>query len=267
MNYILGASGLIGSAIAAQFDSDKCKIIPRSKYETWGDSDEIEFFLKFNSVSDADTFFVCSGVTDPKCKPDKLTLINSEIPLKIISKMKVFEANVVTFGSILENSKLENPYIRSKKEFLKKAFEDNYYQKHLHFQLHTVYGLLPPKNHMLLGHFLESIKQRTTLEMTSGRQYREYWHSLDVAKFIFSRNWKNENESLIQVCSGQPIQIACLANLVFEHFSVVELLKLGAIPDDPREMYNKAMFLDSYHGRVFMRDPVEGVIDYLSKFV
>ena len=267
MNYILGASGLIGSAIAAQFNNDEFQIIPRSQYKTWGDPDEIELFLKFNSVSDADTFFVCSGVTDPKSKLDELTLINSEIPLKIICKARVFEAKVVTFGSILENSKLENPYIQSKKEFLKKAFEDNYYQKHLHFQLHTVYGLHPPKTHMLLGRFLESIKQRATLEMTSGQQYREYWHALDVAKFIFSRNWNYGKESLIQVCSGLPIQIANLANLVFEHFSVVELLRLGAIPDDPRETYNRAMFMDSYQGKDFMRDPIEGVIDYLTKFI
>ncbi len=266
MNYILGASGLIGSAITAQFNDAECKIIPRSRYETWCDPDEIELFFKLNSVSDADTFFVCSGVTDPNCKPDQLTLFNSEIPLKIISIVKLFEAKVVTFGSILENSKIENPYIQSKKEFLKKVCEENFYQKHLHFQLHTVYGLLRPKSYMLLGRILESIKQRTTLEMTSGKQYREYWHALDIAKFVFSRNWRTENETIIQVGSGQPIQIASLATRVFEHFSAVELLKLGSIPDDPQEPYNKAMFLDSYHGRVFMRDPIEGVIDYLSKF-
>jgi nucleoside-diphosphate-sugar epimerase len=214
MNYVLGASGILGSAIAAQFCDDELQIIPRSLYETWCDPAEIERFLKFNSVSDADTFFVCSGITDPSSKPYQLLLFNSQIPLNIISQVKMFNAKVITFGSILENTAIENAYIQSKRDFFKKACQDIYYSKHLHFQLHTVFGSLPPKSHMLLGKFLDSIKQRTTLEMTSGEQYREYWHSSDIVKLLFSREWITENKNHFQISSGQPIQIANLATRV-----------------------------------------------------
>ena len=35
MNYLLGASGLIGSAISSQLDSERTKIIMRDEYQTW----------------------------------------------------------------------------------------------------------------------------------------------------------------------------------------------------------------------------------------
>jgi nucleoside-diphosphate-sugar epimerase len=187
--------------------------------------------------------------------------------MNLISISKMFKAKVVTFGSIQENLEIVNPYVQSKKEFYKKACLDDRYSGHLHFQLHTVYGLLTPKRHMLLGRFLEAIQKGTILEMTSGNQFREYWHAMDVAKFVFSRKWTTGTELFIPVSSGQPIQVADLATKVFEHFREIELLKLGAIPDDPNETYNGNMFLESHNGRDFMRDPIEGVIDYLGRFL
>ena len=267
MNYILGASGLIGSAIASNLSGPECRIVPRSEYEKWGNLDEIQLFMESNSVSARDTFFVCSGITDPKGNSNELRFLNVEVPLNLISKSKMFEANVVTFGSIQENSRVVNPYVQSKKEFLREACLDNPYSGHLHFQLHTVYGLLTPKRHMLLGMFLDAIQKGVTLEMTSGNQYREYWHALDVANFVLSGKWKTRIELIIPVSSGQPVQIAELASKVFEHFCEIELLKLGTIPDDPSETYNRNMFIESHNAREFMREPIQGVIDYLSKFI
>lgn len=267
MNYILGASGLIGSAIRAQLSTFDYRIIPRIQYEKWEEKNEIGLFLKSNSVSPSDRFFICSGLTDPKCQPDQLNLHNLEIPLQLITGIKEFEAEIITFGTILENSDVENPYINSKRKFFEKACLSNRYSRHLHFQLHTVYGLLAPKKHMLLGRFLDAIRDEKTFEMTSGKQYREYWHAQDVAKFVFSRNWATENENFVPVSSGQPIQIADLAIKVFERFSQLELLKLGFIPDDPRETYNSEIFLESYEGRNYMREPIEGVITYLNEYL
>jgi nucleoside-diphosphate-sugar epimerase len=267
VNYILGASGLIGSAITSNLSGPACRIVPRSEYKKWGNLDEIQLFMESNLVSARDTFFVCSGITDPKGNSNQLTFLNVEVPLNLISKSKMFEANVVTFGSIQENSRIVNPYVQSKKEFFRKACLDNSYSGHSHFQLHTVYGLLKPKRHMLLGLFLEAIQKGATLEMTSGQQYREYWHSLDIANFVLSGKWKTQDELVIPVSSGQPVQIAELASKVFEHFSVIEHLKLGTIPDDPSETYNRNMFIESHNSQEFMREPIQGVIDYLSKFI
>jgi nucleoside-diphosphate-sugar epimerase len=267
MNYILGASGLIGSAITSNLSGPECRIVPRSEYEKWGNLDEIQLFMESNSVSARDTFFVCSGVTDPKGNLNQLTFLNVEVPLNLILTSKMFEASVVTFGSIQENSRIVNPYLQSKKAFFRKACLDYSYSGHLHFQLHTVYGLLKPKRHMLLGVFLDAIQKGATLDMTSGKQYREYWHSLDIASFVLSGKWRTRNESIIPVSSGQPVQIAELASKVFEHFSVMEHLKLGTIPDDPSETYNRNMFIESHNARGFMREPIQGVIDYLNKFI
>jgi nucleoside-diphosphate-sugar epimerase len=267
VNYILGASGLIGSAIASHLDGLEYQVVLRSEYQKWGNLDDIQLFMESNLVSARDTFFVCSGITDPKGNSNQLTFLNVEVPLNLISKSKMFEANVVTFGSIQEDSRMVNPYLQSKKEFFRKACIDNPYSGHSHFRLHTVYGLLAPKRHMLLGQFLDAIQKDVTLEMTSGNQYREYWHALDVANFVVSGKWKTGIESIIPVSSGQPVQIAELASKVFEHFAEIELLKLGTIPDDPSETYNRDMFAESHNSREFMREPIKGVIDYLSKFI
>jgi nucleoside-diphosphate-sugar epimerase len=169
---------------------------------------------------------------------------------------------VVTFGSIQENFSVVNNYVQSKKDFLKLSLEMGKLPAHVHFQLHTIYGIHAPKNHMLLGKVLEAIRDNSNLKMTSGEQFREYWHATDVAKFVISQDGIDNTDKIIPISSGHPLRIKDLVTSIFIKYSLNGLLSLGSIPDDPNESYTLDMFKPSI-AATYMRDPIPGVHEYI----
>jgi nucleoside-diphosphate-sugar epimerase len=262
MNYILGSSGLIGTAIIRELDEQNSIVVPRNEYENWIKPDRIRTFLRENQVNASDSFYVCSGVTNPTSNRNLLQLHNCDIPLSILKESIERDYRVITFGSIQENFSVLNNYIDSKKEFLKQSTTIGELPNHVHFQMHTIYGFHMPKNYMLLGMVLEAIRSNSCLKMTSGKQFREYWHATDVAKFVVSENWNGNPDRVTPISSGHPLRIKDLVTAIFDKFSLSGLLRLGSLSDDPNEAYTFDMFTPSIAAR-YMRDPVHGVHEYL----
>ena len=262
MNYILGSSGLIGTAIVRELDKQTLKVVPRHEYENWVDPDHFISFLIENEVKPGDTFYICSGVTDPNSNQDLLELHNCDIPLGVLKGSINNKFRVITFGSIQENFSVVNSYVQSKKNFLRLSLELGELPDHVHFQLHTVYGFHEPKKYMLLGKVLEAIRGNSKLKMTSGEQFREYWHATDVAKFVLSQNGIDNTGKIVPISSGHPLRIKDLVTSIFSKYSLNGLLSLGSIPDDPNESYTLEMFKPSI-AAMYMRDPILGVHGYI----
>jgi nucleoside-diphosphate-sugar epimerase len=267
MNFVLGASGQIGTAILENLKACKVKVVPRSQYESWNTFDHISKFVDMHKINSGDTFYICSGITNPAANSSQIDLQNFQIPLAILKNSLDRQFQVVTFGSVQENSNLSNPYLDSKRLFLKQALEIETCQNHRHFQLNTVYGIHKPKSYMLLGEILSAIQNQSPLYMTSGNQIREYWHADDIAKCVTSDSLKTPTARVVSVSSGHPIRIKDLATRVFEHFSMEDYLYLDAIPNDPNESYNVNMInqINGFEGN--MRDPFGGVISYLENWL
>jgi nucleoside-diphosphate-sugar epimerase len=264
MNYILGSSGLIGTAIVQELEKQNVKVVPRNEYENWIEPAHFMSFLIENQVNSYDSFYVCFGVTDPTSHRNLLKLYNCDIPISVLKESIRREFRVITFGSIQENFRVANNYVQSKKEFLNQSLEMGGLATHMHFQLHTIYGIHAPKNYMLLGKVLEAIRNNSNLKMTSGEQYREYWHATDVAKFVVSQDWIDNTNRIIPISSGHPLKIKDLVTSIFAKYSLDSLLSLGSIPDDPNESYTLDLFKPSI-AATYMRDPIRGVLEYLDR--
>jgi len=261
MNYILGSSGLIGTAIVQELDKQSLKVVPRNEYENWVDSPRFISFLNENQVNSGDSFYICSGVTDPNSHQNLLQLYNCDIPISVLKESIRRDFRVITFGTIQENFRIVNNYVQSKKDFLKQSLEIGELAGHVHFQLHTIYGIHAPKNYMLLGKVLEAIRHNSNLKMTSGEQYREYWHAIDVAKFVVSKDWIDNEGKIIPISSGNPLKIKDLVTSIFVKYSLESLLSLGSIANDPNESYTLDMFKPS-RAATYMRNPICGVHEY-----
>jgi nucleoside-diphosphate-sugar epimerase len=262
MNYILGASGLIGTAIVRELDKQALKVVPRNEYENWVDPARFFSFLTENQVNSGDTFYICSGVTDPNSDQNLLQLHNCGIPLSVLKGSINNRFRVITFGSIQENFRVVNNYVQSKRDFLRLSLEMGELTRHVHFQLHTIYGFHTPKSYMLLGKVLEAIRHNSKLKMTSGEQFREYWHATDIAKFVISQTRIDSTDKIIPISSGHPLRLKDLVTSIFAKYSLNGLLSLGSIPDDPNESYTLDMFKPSIAAN-YMRDPILGVHEYI----
>lgn len=262
MNYILGSSGLIGTSIVRELDKQALKVVPRNEYENWINPAKFESFLTENQVNSGDTFYICSGITNPNSDQTLLQLHNCKIPLSVLKGSINNRFRVITFGSIQENFSVVNNYLQSKRDFLRLSLEMGELPGHVHFQLHTIYGFHTPKSYMLLGKVLEAIRDNSKLKMTSGEQFREYWHATDVAKFVISQSGIDSTDRILPISSGHPLRIKDLVTSIFSKYSLNGLLSLGSIPDDPNESYTLDMFKPS-NAATYMRDPILGVHEYI----
>jgi nucleoside-diphosphate-sugar epimerase len=267
MNYILGASGTIGTAIGELLEDENAVIVPRNQYLEWVHPPTLLEFLAKSKVSSADTIFVCSGATNPETRIDLLELLNYQLPKTLTDVSAVTQCRVITFGSVFENFETSNNYIESKRKFFKSFSERQTNQHHKHFQLHTIYGVNKPKPHMILGQIATSIAGKSTFHMSSGLQLREYWHAFDVARVILELDLMNDDRKVIKVSSGVPFQLKTLALEVFRYFNAEELLSFGSIPDPINENYDKIEGPEIDGIEKMMREPIQGVILYLEKLL
>lgn len=267
MNYILGASGVVGTAIRSGLNNDDCFIVPKEEYLRWIKAPIFIEFLETNNVSSDDTIFVCSGVVNPQAPPSTHHLINFQLPRAIVSQSERIQCRIVTFGSVFENYKSDNPYLYSKRQFFKFLSQSLSNQNHKHFQLHTIYGINSPKPYTLLGQISNSIKNKSILKMSSGLQLREYWHGHDLAQAIRELDWQGCNQNVVKISSGSPFRLKTLALEVFRFFEVKELLSVDSIPDPANENYDKVITPDVDGIKELMRNPFQGVCSYLEEFL
>ena len=216
---------------------------------------EIDYLDK----SSTNTIFICSSVTDPTESLDLIAKINVELPLAISQKFPL--AKIVTFGTVLEESKLENAYINSKRELVE-AMHSQHGNWH-HVRLHTLYGVDLPKEHMFLAEIFQSLKNNTTLKMSQGSQYRQYYDYKEVAEHLVNMNWIDSNK-IFSIDSDKPIRLKDLAMGIWKRFNRIDEI-LFSERTDQNEIFNT----NKNGTRIVMKtkDPVDGVHDYLKRIL
>ena len=265
MNYLLGGTGALGKAIMGKLGVDKVRIVPRIDYLSWVSFNQTQKYFKRNNINSFDSIYICSGLTNPQSSKEVLDAINFQIPKNILLAAQAIGANVMTFGSINENSEPNNPYMKSKRKLFDYINTTQNYANHKHLQLHTIYGINMPKEHMFLGLIANSIRLKTNLKMTSGLQLREYWHAEDIASIALNYKIVNLFERIEKISCGQPFQIKDLALTIFDHFDLLDMLEIGGIEDPPNENYNDAMTPRILDLARFKRDEFSGVVKYLEE--
>ena len=267
MIYLLGASGTLGLALKSNLHPNQYIIVPRSEYLAWENSEHFRLFLAQQHISEDDSFFVSCGITNPNYKESEIRSVNYIIPRTILTESQSVGFNVVTFGSVFEEERTDNPYYLSKNllfQFLRTIKERS---RSSHFQMHTLYGSKSPSNHLFLGMILNSILTKTEFQMSSGLQLREYWHVSNVVKYVLSRFEQASTTGITRVTSGKPIQLRELARQIFDHFDLRELLAINALPTSPHENYGRLFLPEDADIAHLMRDPIPGVIAFLEDLV
>jgi nucleoside-diphosphate-sugar epimerase len=237
---LFGSSGRIGRAVSAALADIGCAV----QAVSWLDSstravrDRREILAQLADVrGNADIVFA-SGLTDPSASAVDLSLANVERPVGIIeATIERKQFRYLTIGSVLETfSGLaeSNRYLASKVALWARlqqlAVDPRLGGRIMHLRGHTFYGGMPVP-HLFLGQMYESLRAAKPLQMSEGRQLREYAHVDDVALSIIAvlaRSWSGP--VAIDLSTGEPVRLADLARSIFRAFDCERLLQVGALP-------------------------------------
>ena len=268
MNYLLGSTGILGSAFMRSDNAQENVIVSRNEYLSWISSQDNAYkFFEEKKLSCEDVIIVCAGVTDPRATEEELNLVNLALPKKILQAAEYSGPRIITFGSVLENFPTDNPYLSSKREFFNYLKEESNFTNFEHWQLHTIYGFLPPKSHFFLGQIMHALKSNSKFEMTSGNQLREYWHAEDVVNFIASQEKEREPRQIDVVGTGVPLTLRALAEAIFLHFNLIELLEVGSMVDPALDNYSLNLGSTRGYPLNYMREQIAGVIECLDQHI
>lgn len=271
---LLGGSGLIGSAILAKGEGQSKIFAPDSRplMQQLLDGDSkgvIDLCLQFKHPL---IWIFAAGIIDPNAPETELMRINAEVPARLYTALgraaaEGHRVRFVTFGSALEAREeiaAVNAYIRSKvrlrDEWKREAPTGGVLWSH--YQLHTLYGGKRPPPFMFLGQMEAALRQKIPFLMSSGNQLREYHHADDVAaNILLHLRSAAPTSSEIALNSGCATRLRNLAEAVFDHFGMSDLLKVGALAQQQGEVM-EVNTTRSEHVVAF-RDPVRGIITWL----
>jgi len=152
-NFILGARGRLGTALASSAEIGRTVAVDRSIYSSWareGSADEVaNYFAKLAGQAAGARVLVASGITDPMRPREEHHSVNYVLPRNVIEGAHRCGMKVVTFGSIMEltaRDQSENAYLSSKVElgdFVSAFSAGN--EGVVHIRIHTLYGGGPPR--------------------------------------------------------------------------------------------------------------------------
>jgi hypothetical protein len=121
MNLILGERGEIGSKIAEFLSTAPLKVVGKTMVREWITGKEkviredlLDYAPRDTSIAN---IFYCVGNTNPHASEDSLSILNFELPQSILRATIDLPFRLVTFGSVHENSRINNPYMLSKRKF------------------------------------------------------------------------------------------------------------------------------------------------------
>lgn len=245
MKLLVGTNSRLSRALQAELNGSALSVCSRDL--SWAEDADLRYKV--------DTLFICGGITDPNVANDEIYQVNFEMPLRL---SKIFQsARIVTFGTTLEESNIINPYVNSKRELVKSLKNQNV--NSIHYRLHTLYGLDFPKAHMFLGQLYYAIKQNADFIMSSGRQFREYHHYSDVAKYIV--NTFQTPKRAINCNTGKPKSLIDIATYIIEHLARDTKLIVDHSLDTTAEIFTPRecnLQFDQYQ-----RDMISGIVSYL----
>jgi hypothetical protein len=239
---ILGENGNLSKSLIKKFPN--AVVIPKQQYMSWmGSLDEIKnFFVNLNFMDETPDVYNCVGVTDPAASPSVINYVNYSLPVFLSERSDVLNYRLITFGTVMEllpKYSASNPYLESKLKFHTRYIsDDNWQNRNLHFQMHTLYGGSRVHKHMFIGQIFDAINSKKVFHMSGGDQIREYHHVDDDAEAILQLT-KTAGGGLIDISHGKPEKLKDIATTIFEHFDSRDLLKIATKMADEND--NKDM--------------------------
>jgi len=237
-NYILlGGNSRIASAFYQQVDENRVFTVDRELYNQKALENNLEdlfhFLIKFSNTKTLVLIF--AGITDSNS--NLLDQINYLMPLEIIKWCDSYSISTATFGTVMENKDVKNPYVISKKKLFDFLFKNKYY-RHFHFQLNTIYGNELPPSNMFLGEIADCLKHKTSFNMSSGLQYREYQSNTDcINKCLTFIN--TENYGIKEITFNENFKLIELAEYIFNAFHMPSKLNVNSNKKITKEVYLK----------------------------
>ena len=270
MIHVIGANGRLGSVLSSTVSTLELNRISRNVYENWWQDESIDAIRLFFSTHkhSRSSILIASGVLDPKLSIDEHLRINYLLPKNIIAATSDLGIRILTFGTVSEHFQSEiNTYIRSKKLLCDYILNNPEIAKTVvHVRLHTLYGGGFPNNFMFLGKVYESIAKKLPMEMTSGRQIREYHHIEDDVSAI----WKileSDFVGAIDLNHGAPITLINLAQYLFHRFNCEKFLRVGSLPEPIVENYERIFLAHPIYAETEFRLSLPSVGDYIEKLL
>jgi len=273
MFLILGASGNLSHALQKNFPKSETVILNSVDIASWiepGGALAAKTFLANLNVQPKG-IFNAAGIINPQASLDQLNMVNFVLPCNLLEASNELEIPLYTFGSIMERDdycRASNNYLVSKRNFKHFIDDLDIEQKisHLHFLVHTWYGVNKLPEHMFLGQIVRSLREKKIFNMTSGTQMREYHHIQDDMKVVLDLINRRE-QGTIELNHGMPIELRSLANAIFTSFNCLELLNVDlniSSADESRSNFYKDAYVNPGYD---YRDQIEGVTEYVRELL
>lgn len=267
MNYVLGARGRLGHAIATSLPPGQIKVLDRSVYSEWwrdGAADLVSRFL--DRPANGGVVYVAAGLIDPSCPSDEHHQVNYKLARNVVEGATKLGFRVVTFGTVMEKivgGKSANPYYTSKTKL--GFFIDEYSVKcnlALHVRIHTLFGGGLPDEFMFLGQMFRALISRSEFKMSPGTQFREY-HHLDDEVAAIAKLLHFQVSGTTELSHGAPITLKDIATFVFDAFECPQMLKIAALPGPVDDNYRVSFSRTPALSDMVFRDTLPALVDYL----
>ena len=222
--------------------------------------------IKFLEKYDCEYIFVAYGKTDPSLEISELFEANVTVPIELFEICSLLGLRLVIFGSSLETQEIQNRYFDSKRE-LTRFLESEGFAGVTVFHLHSMYGFVTNPSWSLLGQIERSILFGKTLDLTEGKQTREFLHWED----FFLQAWSHlKLDGIVTLCSGLEVTIEELILAFHEEYKESFRYRLGIKDYHPEEIMKldyALMTNVSILGAKF-RHPITGIIkDFQDRLV
>jgi nucleoside-diphosphate-sugar epimerase len=270
MNFVLGARGRLGSAIAASSELGDTVALDRSIYTHWAREgaagDVARYFEKTVGQKAAGHVFVATGITDPSRSQEEHHSVNYVLARNVVEGAYECGLRIMTFGTVMETiagERSENPYFASKVRLGNFVGEFSAkYGDALHVRTHTLFGGRLPEDFMFLGQMRNAITRGVRFDMSDGLQLREYHHIDDevkaIAKFI-----QSNARGVVELSHGSSFRLRDLAIYVFKAFDCPDSLNVGAMPTSRHENFDFVFPRSPLLGELQFRDTFPAVVEYL----
>lgn len=268
MNFVLGARGRLGHAIASSLSTSQVKTPNRSVYTEWwhdGAADDVSRYFERCANSEG-VVYVAAGIIDPKKPVDHHDQVNFLLAKNVVLGASKLGLKVVTFGTVMEKivgEKSVNPYFSSKVKL--GNFVEDFCTKSslaLHIRIHTLFGGGRPDEFMFLGQIFNAIRSHVQFKMSPGMQLREY-HYIDDEVVAIYKLVDSGVSGAIELSHGAPVTLRDLAKYIFAAYKCPELLKIGALPEPVNDNHGLLFERPPALCDVVFRDTFPAVVEYL----
>lgn len=266
MLYVLGGRGRLGQAIAASWAPDDVVLPERSVYgHWWRPGADLEARRYFASAPSGSVVVIAAGLLDPALPEAEHERVNVQLPLQVIDGACAAGLRVLTIGTVMERlAASANRYVSAKARLAQAvAQRASAGLPVLHAQVHTLYGVGPPSDHMFLGQMYEALRRGQPFEMSPGQQLREY-HHLDDDVAAIRALLATPLSGVVTLSHGEPVTLRDLASHVFEQLQCTHLLRLGARAEPPVDNFATVLPRPPFLSHLDFRPALPGVARYMT---